>query len=393
MSDQLETLDPIPEPLKRFVDDIKAKLPMLPDLDLLLRQREGASRLALLLPERVRTEDVADVADSQIGWEWIGRYYMHQKRFHEALAIFNSLYQHMLSGQNAGKRIHKGMPLNWIGDCHSSLDRPVHAKRYRMLTLCEDAIRDQGRIDYQGGPYFRLVWYSGLSHELIDRYYGVCERFRCENPADAMFPERVLSELDQEWMVEVPSTHEMGIYCCSGAYIRYLLTKLGTDSGQSLERLAHYLVGLIPGCRAYLRRRSRSTDYDVVGSLEGPAFDFRSELGRYFVCECKDWSKAADFTALAKFCRVLDSVKSRFGILFSKEGITGAGKSAHAEREQYKVFADRGIVIVVITKGDIERIAAGANFLSILRLKYEEVRLDLQARQKVQSPNQQVSDE
>jgi hypothetical protein len=44
------------------------------------------------------------------------------------------------------------------------------------------------------------------------------------------------------------------------------------------------------------------------------------------LCECKDWTEPADFTAMAKFCRVLDGTKSRFGILFSRSGITDKGK-------------------------------------------------------------------
>ena len=363
MSGQPESGDPIPEPLMPLFTQIESKLSKHPDLISMLRQRDGAYRLASLLPQRITSGEVATPTDCRHGWEWIGLYYKLQNRFHESLAIFNALYQHMLLyQQEVGQQIHKGMPLVWMSDCHSGLGHLVHAKRYLMLTLCEDAIRDKGKIDFQAGPYFRLVWYFGLSHELVERYFDVCWQFNCKHKDEAMFPERVLSELDQEWMVEVPSTHETGIYCCNGAYVRHLLSKLGSGSGRWLERLAHYLVGVIPGSRAYLRQRSRSTDYDVVGLLEGPAFDYRSELGRYFVCECKDWSRPADFTTLAKFCRVLDSVKSRFGILFSRDGISGAGESAYAEREQYKVFSDRGIVIVVISRSDLDRIAGGAEF-------------------------------
>ena len=65
------------------------------------------------------------------------------------------------------------------------------------------------------------------------------------------------------------------------------------------------------------RKRSWSTDYDIVCSMEGFEVDFRSELG-YFVCECKDWNQPADFSVMAKFCRVLDSTKSRFGVLFKE---------------------------------------------------------------------------
>jgi len=184
-------------------------------------------------------------------------------------------------------------------------------------------------------------------------------------------------ELDDEWQSEIPSIQESGMFRCSGPFVKRLLDRLGTDQGKSLEHLAHYLVSTIPGCRSYLRRRSRSTDYDVVGLFEGPAFDFRSELGRLFVCECKDWSKPADFTAIAKFCRVLDSVKSRFGIFFSRDGISGSRNDNDAERERFKIFLDRGIVIVVLTKNELERVAEGANFVSMLRIKYEQIRLDL----------------
>jgi hypothetical protein len=100
--------------------------------------------------------------------------------------------------------------------------------------------------------------------------------------------------------------------------------------------------------------------------------DFRSEFGRYFICECKDWQNPADFTAFAKFCRVLDSIKSHFGILFSKNGISGHDRVKDAEREQLKIFQDRGIVIVVIDKSDLDYVADGENFG-----KYEKVRLDL----------------
>jgi hypothetical protein len=131
------------------------------------------------------------------------------------------------------------------------------------------------------------------------------------------------------------------------------------------------------GCRTKRRLPSGSTDYDLVCSVEGLEVDFRSELGRYFVCECKDWGASADFTAFAKFCRVLDSTKSRFGILFSKNGISGAGRTAFAEREQLKVFQDRGIVIVVIDEKDLARVASGENFIQLLRGRYEAIRLDL----------------
>ena len=144
-----------------------------------------------------------------------------------------------------------------------------------------------------------------------------------------------------------------------------------------MEWLAHYILTTIPGCRAKMNVRSQSTQYDVVGALEGQDIDFRSDLGRYFICECKDWSKPADFTTFAKLARVLESAKCKFGLLFSKLGITGKAHTTAATRELLKVFQDRGVVIIVVSAEDIGKIASGDNFVTMLRNKYEEVRLDL----------------
>ncbi len=80
---------------------------------------------------------------------------------------------------------------------------------------------------------------------------------------------------------------------------------------------------------------------------------------------------------MAKFCRILDSTKARFGILFSRNGISGSGNTKFAAREQLKIFQDRGIVVVVFDEADIRRVAQGGNLIQILRQKYESVRLDL----------------
>jgi hypothetical protein len=134
----------------------------------------------------------------------------------------------------------------------------------------------------------------------------------------------------------------------------------------------------MPGCRAYRRKNTPSSDYDIVGVFEGSLVDFRSEFGRYCVGECKDHTDPADFTDVAKFCRVLDSTKAKFGIMFSKNGITGQGRRTDADLERLKVYQDRGIVIVVVDLDDLNQVTNGTNFISMLREKYMVVRLNLE---------------
>jgi hypothetical protein len=366
----------LPPQLKGWLDLVEKELPS--QVRALLVQRDGAAQLVKRLPTIVPLNDVARPEGEGV-WQACGYFYFSLGRYNEALGVFSAMYDQMLTYQlQRNNRIHKGMPLVRMSECHSRLNHPALTKRYLMLTACEDAIRGKGSINpLNTGIYFRLVWERGFSHQLLDQYAGEIWRIAQRHPKESLFPEWLLQKLDQDWMIEFPSVEEAGLYFATIPYARWLLGKLGSNQGKSLERLAHYLVSLMPGCRAYMSPKTYSTDYDVVGIPEGLGLDFRSELGRYFLCECKDWQQKADFTTIAKFCRVLDGAKCSFGILFSKHGITGIKRTTDAAREQVKVFQQRGMVIVIVSEADIQAVAEGANFITLLRKKYEDVRLDL----------------
>jgi hypothetical protein len=370
----------VPQPLSLLVE-LKQKLPS--ELHDLLDRRDGAALLLRELPKAFPPEKIAGPGLEQRAWELAGLYYRNQRQVHQALSIFAALYDHMLAAQEiTSQRVHKGMPLVWMSDLYSIIGFAIHTKRYLMLTLCEDAVAMNGEVSPEAsGVYFRLVWGHGLPNLELKRFAGEAYRLWRQNPDDGMFPEWILQELGQAWITELPTPAEAGVYTANTRYVRYLMSKLGEPTGKTLERLADYVLSCMPGCVTTRRQRSGSTDYDIVCSMMGFDVDFRSELGRYFVCECKDWDRAADFTTLAKFCRVLDSTKSRFGIVFSKRGISGEGKTADAEREQLKVFQDRGMVIVAVNEADFQEVANGGNFIQLLRAKYERVRLDLRSSQ------------
>jgi hypothetical protein len=317
----------------------------------------GAAQFLQALPSIFPPASFAADTEAQTCWERIGHFYSDQRRFHEALSLYLSLYYHSLDAQEqSGKRIRKGTPLVWLSDCYSVMGFPVLAKRCLMLALCENAIHENGDVPpHSTGTYWRLVYRHGLPDAEVKRYGCIAYQLWQDNQDDGRFPEWVLQEFDKDWMTELPSPHEAGVYLANTRYMKCLLSQLGDSQGKTLEQLAEYTLSCMPGCRTTRRLMSNSTDYDIICSMEGFEVDFRSEFGRYFVCECKDWNKPADFTAIAKFCRVLDSVKSRFGILFSKNGISGTKKIGYASLEQIKVFQDRGMVIVVIDKSDLRK--------------------------------------
>jgi hypothetical protein len=193
----------------------------------------------------------------------------------------------------------------------------------------------------------------------------------------SLFPEWILQELGSEWQNVNPSIAETTLYPSNPKYIAYLVNLLGDRSGKMLERLAQYLFSVIPGLICNTRLRTPSTDYDVVCSQYGVLVDFRSEIGRYFIGECKDWKKAVGTTTIAKFSHIMDTVKCNFGIIFSRRGISGTGKAANAEREQIKIYQSKRAIIVVLDQSDLTRLTQGDNFIAMLRRKYEKVRLDL----------------
>jgi len=357
--------------------EIEEKVPK--EFHSLFSRRDGAALFVQKLPKAFSPASVVMESDEQRAWEAVGNFYRTQGLYYQALPIYAALYDHMLDAQEqVSTRYHKGMPLVWMSDCYAGVGYTLISRRYLMLTLVEDALRESGTVSPDTtGTYFRLVWGGGLSDAELKRYAKRIHQLYQLNQEAAFYPEWVLQELDQNWITQVPAPQEAGVFAANPRYICYLLSHLGEPSGKILELLADYLLSCMPGCRTTRRQRSSSTDYDIVCSMEGFEVDFRSELGRYFVCECKDWSSPADFTTMAQFCWVLDSIKSRFGILFSKLGITGEGKTKDAELEQLKVFQDRGMVIVVVGQKDLTELADGANVISLLRAKYERVRLNL----------------
>jgi hypothetical protein len=344
------------------------------ELEALVKAPNAVDLLTKFLPQRYPAEVDAGA------WDWSGFALYAAGRVHEALTIHWSHYLNLLESQTESTRLHKGTPLIRISDCFKSLGFPVHTKRHLMLTLCEDAIDGKGEVSPQTtGAYYRLIW-SGVTHDQLSRYATKFFELSQSLPEQAQFPEALLQRLDTDWLTEFPSQNEALFYRINPIYVESSLRKLGDGTGEALELLAEYLMSCMAGCRTRRRQLSGSTDYDIICSMEGFELDFRSEFGRHFVCECKDWHKAADFTVMAKFCRVLDSTKSRFGILFSKNGVSGAGATKYADREQLKFFQYRGSIVVVLDENDLTKIAKGTNLIALLRTQYETVRLDLRPR-------------
>jgi hypothetical protein len=297
-----------------------------------------------------------------------------------ALYVYHHLYKLLLESQCEDGRIHKGYPLVKLSEIYEEMGYSATADRFIMLTLIEDAISEKGFCNRHGGVLWRL-WPSrikaiGVVEDLFRRAWE--ERVTYEKWG--FCPEAVLQEFDNGWQSRSPTGHETSEWTANPYYASRLYDFINsrTDrSGKPLERLAHYLLSCIPGAIVRSRDKTLSSDNDVFVSLEGDLPDFRSDLGRQWICECKDVSDPLNVTAVMKFGRVLDSARCRAGILFSWSGVSGDDERLYSEREIAKLFQQHGIALLVIDGEDLRRLGLGDNLLLLLRAKYEKIRHDL----------------
>lgn len=306
----------------------------------------------------------------------------------EQLSLLFAIYEKLLQADidEAEDWPWKATTLARISDCFRAMNFHCLAKRYAMLSLCDEASRQ--RLVASAGSYQRLLVLYGMLETEIQRYATQIRSLYDDKTEYRRFPESILLDLDDDWMTEVPSGQESSQYFITVGYVRYLLGKLDwlnrydnentSEKGQVLERMAAFTLFCMPGARVRQRVREQGTetDRDVVCSLDGHTVDFRTELGRYFVAECKAHRESrTPFDVVAKFARSLAKVKSKFGILFCPQGVTGQFRDTHAQKEQLDLYRDSGIVMVLITEFNLQQVASGRSLINVLRFKYDQIRL------------------
>ncbi|WP_169517192.1 restriction endonuclease [Azohydromonas australica] len=153
------------------------------------------------------------------------------------------------------------------------------------------------------------------------------------------------------------------------------------EKGESLERLAQALISSAPplACK-YVNLQTRSSEIDIVVEYNNskdrvPLLD---ELGRFFLVECKNWSKPVGVAPVRDFMGKLDKCKVRIGVLFSKNGVTGVDSGVDALREIQSRFDRDGVYVLVFSLEDVRHLANGADFLRALDKKADNLRFDME---------------
>jgi hypothetical protein len=183
----------------------------------LVEQTDGTEELISILQQKYPERQAAG-DNGHMAWDYSGQALFRNNRVHEALAVHWEHYQQLLAGQHGSSRLHKGTPLVRISDCFGALGFRVHAQRYQMLTLCEDAIQESGTISPKtSGVYFRLVL-GGVPAKKLQSYAADFYKLATDLPDEALFPEALLQRLDDDWLTALPSEAEALFYLRSACY-------------------------------------------------------------------------------------------------------------------------------------------------------------------------------
>lgn len=179
-------------------------------------------------------------------------------------------------------------------------------------------------------------------------------------------------------------------YPLSGAYYTALLSEVkvvededdkltNKNKGDALEKLAAYLLMLIPGWLPLpkVEDEKKTTEIDLVVRNIYPNNNLMADVfGRHFVVECKNWKKPVGSRDVGYFLNKIRQSHASFGIIFSKQGITGDNEEEKSAKElTRRAFHEDKSVCIVISYEDLKRIESGeTTFRSLLLELFEEFR-------------------
>ena len=144
-----------------------------------------------------------------------------------------------------------------------------------------------------------------------------------------------------------------------------------TAKGRALEDLIAYLFELIPGITVTARNELNSfsaEEIDVAFWNEGDPLGLRM-FDHLILVECKNWSVPAGYPELAVFHDKLQSRGRPLGIFVAASGITGDPVSLTAAHSVLARALAQGREILVLTRGEIEKLNDTDEFVRVLKRK------------------------
>lgn len=122
-------------------------------------------------------------------------------------------------------------------------------------------------------------------------------------------------------------------------------------------------------------RRTNTAEIDRIASIKAIPATFVQEWGSYLIIECKNWEIPVGSKEISRLGDNIDKAGCKVGVLFSKKGVTGrSNNDRDAVREIRSQYERYRRIIIVFSEKDLNEIAEGKNFLTMMEKKYRDLR-------------------
>lgn len=281
---------------------------------------------------------------------------------------------------------HKGLPLFRMWGLYQQLGRDWERRRFALLTLIEDALRDTKNGIFESkdsGAYFQAQSQFGLDGTQLNdfgRHVIEAVGIRDHTTWSELLLEQLLST--SPLVASLQDSGQIGsnqyVPCGSEALLLELIAQgtclpVSLNPGDHLEVFASLAFGALPAART--KRKDRGTfETDVLVDLSDNSL-LAPRFGRLVLVECKDWNKRLDVTIPSKLLAALNLAGCTTGIIFSKKGLTGRDKQTAATKMAIASFMKLGVSILVLDQEDINTISRGQGLASLLIQKQIELQI------------------
>lgn len=143
------------------------------------------------------------------------------------------------------------------------------------------------------------------------------------------------------------------------------------EKKESLESLCSFLIEGVDDFRVRDKnRRTRSSEIDIIVENTETNSPLNSD-SKYILIECRNWKDPIGAKHIRDFVGKVKSANSNFGIIFTKEGITGTDEAKDALGVVKRAFDSEGVLLITFTLRDLESILN--NHLSFYDILEEKI--------------------
>ncbi len=286
------------------------------------------------------------------------------------------------------KRVYRAECAYLLSDLYDVMGEQGLALRWAMLMQIDDILGEHPQGGGAGKQSLTTrMDLSRFAFDELNRISYLCLGKAKKNGWGTSngFAEDVLCKFAQSkagyTIAETDSTKEFPI---SQGYFNALYrqandSKGARQKGVTLEDLALYLLLLVPGCvphKNVLAEQSMFETDILVQNLSPNATVVTDLLGRHFLIECKNRKEKTSSADVGYFLYRMKLTHTRFGIIFSKNGITGSKEHKAAHELIRRAFHEDNLICILISNEDLDKFAKGIEviFWWTLLQKIEELR-------------------